>query len=102
MMIAILMRNINNQFYMYGTHVAQPGSQWRGRRGKIITLSIFTPLQRFQQLLKRVKSRPAASSRSFASLKTAPVDSRNGIQLTQLKKTDSKLDFMASALRTIL
>jgi len=32
MMIAILMRNINNQFYMYGTHVAQPGSQWRGRR----------------------------------------------------------------------
>merc|ERR1711976_293200 len=32
MMIWILMKNINNQFYMYGTHVAQ-GSQWRGRRG---------------------------------------------------------------------
>jgi len=32
MMIAILMRNINNQFYMYGTHIAQ-GNQFRGRRG---------------------------------------------------------------------
>jgi hypothetical protein len=35
MMIAILMKNINSQFYMYGTHVAQQsGYASRGRRGK--------------------------------------------------------------------
>lgn len=43
MMIAILMRNINNQFYAYGTHLAQPGSQWRGRRAFASATEISLP-----------------------------------------------------------